>query len=61
MTSKQAIIDTAQHVTGILIGATLLKLTGTRYTKVDRSTHWYSTAAANLAADGVKQAWFIYL
>jgi hypothetical protein len=61
MANKQSIIDTAQHVAGIIIGSTLLKLTGKRYNKADRSTKWFSTVSANLAAEGVSQSWTIYL
>jgi len=59
--NKQAIVDTLQHVAGIAIGKTLLRMTGTRYNKADRGTKWFSTVSANLAADGVKLPLGLYL
>lgn len=44
--------DNAQHIAGIIIGKTYLRATGKRYTKDVRGTKWFSTVAANLAADG---------
>jgi len=50
-----------QHIAGIIIGKTLLRMTGTRYNKSDRGTKWFSTVSANLAADGVKLPLGLYL
>ena len=47
----QGIKDNAQHVAGLLVGLTALRITGLRYNKSDRNTKWFSTVAANLAAD----------
>ena len=51
--STQGIKDNAQHVAGLLVGLTALRLTGLRYSKAERGTKWFSTVAANMAADGV--------
>jgi len=51
--NKQAIKDNAQNIAGVLIGLSALKLTGLRFNKTMRGTRWFSTVAANLAADGV--------
>ena len=51
--STQGIKDNAQHVAGLLVGLTALRLTGLRYSKAERNTKWFSTVAANMAADGV--------
>lgn len=59
--NKQAVKDTAQHIAGIVIGKTILRVMGLRYNKADRGTKWFSTVSANLAADGVKQSLTIYL
>jgi len=56
--NTQGLKDNAQHVAGLLIGATLLRATGLRYNKSDRGTKWFSTVAANLAADRAPVAWF---
>jgi hypothetical protein len=48
-----AIKGNAQNVAGILIG----KLFHCEYSKEDRETKWFSTVAANLASQGVKQVW----
>lgn len=56
---KQPLIDNAQHAVGVLIGVTVLKATGLRFGKGHRGQHWYSTVAANQAADGLVQ-WFPY-
>jgi hypothetical protein len=57
--NKQALMDNAQHVAGVLIGLTLLKATGLRFGREHRGQHWYSTVAANQAAGGFVQ-WFPY-
>lgn len=48
----QGIKDNAQHIAGIVVGLTALRLTGLRYSKAERGTKWFSTVSANLAADG---------
>jgi len=48
------LVNNAQYIAGILIGKTVLKFTGLRFDKCHRGTRWFSTVAANLAADGVK-------
>lgn len=40
------------HISGIIVGLTVLKATGLRFGKEARHTKFYSTVAANLAADG---------
>ena len=50
--NAQSIKDNAQHIAGIIVGLTALKLTGLRYSKAERGTKWFSIVAANLAADG---------
>lgn len=52
----QALKSNVQHIAGIIVGKTL----GGGYTKTDRGAKWFSTVSANLAADGVKQAFFPY-
>jgi len=42
-----------KHAAGIIVGLTILKATGLRFGKEHRGTHWFSTVAANLAADGI--------
>lgn len=59
-TRQQTLKDNLQHIAGRLIGATVLRVTGTRYSKADRGGKWFSTVAANLAADGIAQQWFPY-
>lgn len=44
--------DNLQHVAGLLVGFTALRLTGLRFGKDARGSRWFSTVAANLAADG---------
>jgi hypothetical protein len=56
--TKQGWIDNAQHIAGIVVGVTLLRLLDLRYPKESRGKRWFSTVAANLAADGVKQQFF---
>lgn len=58
--NKQGIIDNLFHIFGILIGKTILKRSGLRYSKEDRGNFPFSTVAANNAADGVKQKFFLY-
>ena len=53
--NTQGIKDNAKHVAGTLVGLFICKPTGLRYSKDQRETKWYSTAAANLAADGFVQ------
>lgn len=48
-----------QHAAGVIVGLTILKFTGLRFGKEHRGTRWFSTVAANLAADGVV-IWFPY-
>jgi hypothetical protein len=50
--NAQGIKDNLQHIAGIVIGLTALRLTGLRFGKESRGTKWFSTVAANLAADG---------
>ena len=50
--NTQGIKDNAQHLAGVVVGLTVLKMTGLRYGKEQRGQHWYSTVAANMAADG---------
>lgn len=57
--TRTGLKDNAQHICGILIGLTLLRVTGLRYGKEHRGQHWYSHVAANLAADGIVQ-WLPY-
>lgn len=57
--TKQGMIDNAQHIAGIMVGRAL-RFLGLRYSKEDRGSRWFSTVAANLAADGVQQAWMPY-
>lgn len=44
--------DNIQHIAGVLIGMTALRITGLRFGKEARGTKWFSTVAANMAADG---------
>ncbi len=46
-------MDNLKHAVGILVGILILKPTGLRFGKEHRGRKWYSTVAANLAADGV--------
>jgi hypothetical protein len=55
--NKQALKDNLQNAAGVLVGLTALKLTGLRFGKEHRASRWFSTVAANLAADGVV-VWF---
>jgi hypothetical protein len=55
----QSLKDNAQHAAGVLVGLTVLKATGLRFGKQHRSRHWYSTVAANEAANGDVR-WFPY-
>lgn len=52
--------DNAQHLAGVLIGLTALRLTGLRFGKDARGSKWFSTVAANLAADGEPVQFFPY-
>ena len=54
----QTLKDNAQHAAGIVIGRLILRPLGVRYTKSDRGTKWFSTVAANLAANGDIVHWF---
>ena len=49
---NQALKDNLQNAAGIVIGRLILRPLGVRYTKADRGTKWFSTVAANLAANG---------
>lgn len=51
--NAQGIKDNARHIAGALIGMTALRLTGLRFGKECRGTRWFSTVAANMAADGL--------
>ena len=55
----QTLKDNAQHACGVLIGLTALKALGLRFGKEHRGQHWYSTIAANQAANGCVK-WFPY-
>lgn len=55
--TKQALKDNLQNAAGVIVGLTVLKFTGLRFGKEHRGTRWFSTVAANLAADGVV-VWF---
>jgi len=57
--TKQGMIDNAQHIAGIAVG-TVLRFLGLRYSKAHRGGRWFSTVAANLAADGQQMQWFPY-
>ncbi len=48
----QGIKDNAQLLAGVVIGKTALRITGLRFGPAARGAHWFSTVAANLAADG---------
>lgn len=50
--NTQGIVDNLQHTVGNLVGLTILKVTGGRYSKDQRGKFWFSTVAANNAADG---------
>ena len=58
--NPQGIKDNAQNAAGTLIGFTLLKLTGKRYSKAERGARWFSTVAANVAAEGYA-TWFPFV
>ena len=53
-------MDNLKHIVGVVVGLTALRLTGLRYSKADRSSKWFSTVAANLAADGKPVKFFPY-
>ncbi len=57
--TKQGLIDNAQHIAGMVVGRAL-RFLGLRYSKEHRGSRWFSTVSANLAADGVKQAFLPY-
>lgn len=48
------------HIAGIIIGKTILKWSGLRYSKEDREQFPFSTVSANIAADGYKQKFFLF-
>jgi hypothetical protein len=52
--------DNMQHIAGVLIGLTALRLTGLRFGKDARGSKWFSTVSANLAADGEPIQWLPY-
>lgn len=58
--NTQGIKDNAQHLAGVVIGLTALRLTGLRFGKDSRGSKWFSTVAANLAADGEPVQFFPY-
>ena len=51
--TTQSIKDNAQNIVGVLVGLTALRLAGLRFSKEHRASRWFSTVAANMAADGV--------
>lgn len=57
--TKQGMINNAQHIAGIIVGRAL-RFLGLRYSKEDRGSRWFSTVAANLAADGEPMQWMPY-
>lgn len=56
----QSIKDNLFHIAGIIIGKTILKWSGLRYSKEERNEFPFSTVSANIAADGVKQKFFLF-
>lgn len=54
----QTLKDNLQNAAGIVIGRLILRPLGVRYTKAQRGTKWFSTVAANLAANGEPVQWF---
>lgn len=53
--------DNLQHIAGIVIGKTVLRLTGYRFSKAWRDVKKpFSHVSANLAADGVKQTLWLF-
>jgi hypothetical protein len=52
--------NNAQHLMGVLVGVTALRITGLRYGKEHRGARWFSTVAANLTADGEPITWAPY-
>lgn len=53
----QGLKDNAQHLAGHVIGRVILKPLGFRFEKEARGQFWFSTVAANSAADG----WALFL
>jgi hypothetical protein len=53
----QGLKDNAQHLTGHVVGLLILRPMGLRFGKDARGTRWFSTVAANSAADG----WSLFL
>lgn len=53
--NTQGIKDNAQHIAGLAIGLIICKPFGFRFNKDQRGSFWFSTVAANLAADGIVQ------
>jgi len=51
--------DNLQHIAGIVVGKCIAK-TSFRFAKSQRGTLCFSTVSANLAADGIKQGFWIY-
>jgi len=51
--NTQGLIDNIKNAAGALVGIVVLRPLGLRFGKEFRGTKWYSTVAANLAADGV--------
>lgn len=58
--STQGIKDNLFHIAGIIVGKTILKWSGLRYSKEDREQFPFSTVSANIAADGYKQKFFLF-
>lgn len=56
----QGIKDNAQHAAGVIVGKIILRPFGLRFSKEQRGQFWFSTVAANLAADNIPQDLFPY-
>lgn len=50
--STQGIKDNAQWLAGAVIGFAILRPLGLRFDKQQRGSFWFSTVAANCAAEG---------
>lgn len=59
--NTQGIKDNAQWFAGVAIGFAILRPFGLRFNKEQRGSFWFSTVAANCAADGeIYGSWFPY-
>lgn len=56
----QGLKDNAQHIAGIFLGLTLMRLIPVRFSREARGMFWFSSVAANLAADGEPFEWCPY-